>query len=192
MKENIELRKALDDLIDLTAEQHLAAVMNLKGHEIRLHERCVVGNCLSRALMPSEWSHSGYAQIMRQFFASNNDVAADVAFLKWLDDKGHLVREDGGELALYYDDSDWEHAGVLQKDGKIISKWGPGWFIFCHGELELPLRYGKPRYFKKLDEQQALDLFAEYTIGLVGKEDFRRAFPGSSGQCYPEMSTRGQ
>lgn len=181
MEENIELRTALDALRDLTAEEHLAAVMNIKGHGIRLYERCVVGNCLSRALMPSEWLHSCYVEQVEQFFGSNKNVSADTAFLNWLDDKSELVAQRGGELALYYDDDAWQHAGVLGRDGKLVSKWGSGWFMFLHGELELPLRYGKPRYFKKLNEQHALDLFTEFTVGLVGKETFLRAFPHAAG-----------
>lgn len=173
MEEDLELRRALDALTDLTAEQHLAAVMNIKGHGITLYRRCAVGNCLSRALMASDCLHSNYLELVAKLFASNTDEA----FLDWLRDHGHLAKGANGALALYYEDESWRHAGVRQQDGTIISKWGVGWYIYRHGSCELPLRYGHPRFFEKPDERRALDLFIEFTISTVGEGAFAEAFP---------------
>lgn len=176
MKGNVELRKALDDLHDLTAEQHLAAIMNIKGHGITLHSKCVSGNCLSRALMPSESWHRCYEQITQEFFKSNSDIATDSAFANWLIDGEYLQAQNCGDLALYYNSGAWEHAGIMS-GGKIVSKWGVGWFMYRHGELEVPLRYGIPQYFKMIGERRALELFIEFTIGIVGVDAFGLAFP---------------
>lgn len=173
MEEDLQLRRALDSLTDLTAEQHLAAVMNINGHSITLHRRCADGNCLSRALMGSDCLHSEYLELVAGLFATNTDVA----FLDWLRDHGHLAKAVNGALALYYDNEGWCHAGVRQQDGTIVSKWGVGWYMYRHGPCELPLRYGYPRYFKKPDERRALDLFVEFTINTVGQAAFVEAFP---------------
>lgn len=46
-----------------------------------------------------------------------------------------------GDLALYYDRGHFMHVGLIQPDGRIVSKWGSG-AILIHPVDIVPSRYG--------------------------------------------------
>jgi len=71
-----------------------------------------------------------------------------------------------GIIVLYRDrktnPNEFTHAGIVRKDGRIISKWswGP---ILIHDLLDVPLAYGDSiEYYEPLSVDKALMLYQKY------------------------------
>ena len=69
-------------------------------------------------------------------------------------------------LVLYTNEesnpNEFTHAGIVQENGKILSKWswGP---ILLHNLFDVPISYGnKINYYKKIESKKTLELYNKY------------------------------
>jgi hypothetical protein len=95
---------------------------------------------------------------------ANRRIFAGKAFVRWLI-QGRLVEIDepkAGCLALYFNDGNWRHIGVVFGAGQVISQWGQ-FPVYEHDDSEVPARYGvEVRYFEMPAQGEPLRLFLEY------------------------------
>jgi len=94
-------------------------------------------------------------------------VFAGADFARWLIANGHLVEVPSanaqtGDLVAFFKEGKFKHVGLLQPNGRVVSKWGIG-HLYDHGLLEVPESYGSEiRFFKGLSYDEAYDRFAQF------------------------------
>ena len=99
----------------------------------------------------------------------DESIYAKPEFAHWLIDKGVLIEIPKDEackddIVFYFDKDGFKHAGLLNEDGRVVSKWGKG-HLYEHKLLEVPEFYGYDiRFFKRLSYDLAIEnlkLFAK-------------------------------
>jgi hypothetical protein len=132
------------------------------GHSIRVLESphpLRRYSCLMHALDFTE---------KREYIAyALRDIYAGTEFAHWLLKGNRLTllpkyKVRRGDLVMYFRAGEFQHAGILGRAGRVISKWGT--FLLCdHGLLEVPSSYGRAiRYFKRPTYEKAFDEFVAY------------------------------
>ncbi|MEX2436818.1 MAG: hypothetical protein WD471_01480 [Candidatus Paceibacterota bacterium] len=91
------------------------------------------------------------------------------AFIEQLIDIGEMKeahQKSVGDIVLYKNEeihsNEFTHSGIVQEDGKIISKWswGP---ILIHGLFDVPLSYGNSvGYYEPIVKEKALKLYQKH------------------------------
>lgn len=95
------------------------------------------------------------------------NVFASADFAHWLIDNDELTplhtdNAQPGDLVMYFRDGAFKHAGLLQGNGRVLSKWGQG-HLYEHDILEIPHSYGdEVRYYESLDYDEAFDAFTRF------------------------------
>lgn len=79
----------------------------------------------------------------RGFLTKNKDLL-DSGRIASLIKNGLLKQNDNGLLVIYLNRGLPKHAGILQRDGKLISKWGKG-HLWEHELWGVPISYGSER-----------------------------------------------
>ena len=119
--------------------------------------------CLVHALDFTE--RPEYVAIAERGF---NVVFAGRSFAHWLIDR-RLINEvaavdaNEGDLVFYFNEErQFQHAGVIAGNHRVISKWGTG-HLFEHGLFEVPESYGTiVRFFQHLASDEAYDHFVTF------------------------------
>jgi hypothetical protein len=145
---NEELRERLEAITGVvhsvdTAWNEIDSLRERSGHTIH-RVQCALTprfNCYMFAL--------GLHQ--REAWPEGTDIERDASlidscFLVFLERRNVLVRHDArlrqaGYIAAYYNHGLMVHAGVVQPDRRIVSKWGGG-LLLNHEMLEVPSTYG--------------------------------------------------
>lgn len=144
-----ELRKRLEEITGVLhsvddAWDKIESLREQSGHTIDRMECPPIPrfNCFMFAL--------GLHQ--REAWPESADIERDAAlidscFLAFLERRNVLVRHDGrfrlpGHIAAYYNHGVMVHAGIVQSDRRIVSKWGGG-LLLNHQILEIPSTYGE-------------------------------------------------
>ena len=106
-------------------------------------------------------SKPGYVAIASTY----GDVFAGRGFFTWLVKHNRLNEigfPDVPSLVLYFAGSEWRHAGVMTRPGRVISKWGecP---VYEHGITEILLRYGDVvRFYKMPSPAESFAWYCDY------------------------------
>jgi hypothetical protein len=166
----MNLREKLDSL-NQPGEEHSLAVFALAtefGHSIRPLASVVDlrrYTCLVYAL-----KFHGKQDYENMAGLPFSRVFAGKDFAHWLLDLGYLEKIDQakqGAFVIYFDEyNEFVHIGVVQGDGRIISKWGDQG-LFNHEIFEVPLSYGNNvSYFNPIDYPVGIELFIEFAKEL--------------------------
>lgn len=109
------------------------------------------------------------SRVYQQIVARNEEVFAGPEFAQYLICQAAIKRSkqaQAGDLVLYCSGSDEDktvcHAGILDEDGLVVSKWGLGG-LWQHGLLEVPASYGKNiHYYEAVDSERMLNWFLKF------------------------------
>ncbi|MBB6523263.1 hypothetical protein [Pseudoteredinibacter isoporae] len=109
------------------------------------------------------------SRVYQQIVTRNEDVFAGPEFALFLISQGALKsvnKPQCGDLVLYSTSHERHyeicHAGLVEEDGKIISKWGLGG-LWQHETFELPANYGKhTSYYAATDPERILNWFLKF------------------------------
>lgn len=134
--------------------------------------------CLAYALHLA--SNKGYLRIQRSSKPKIGiHLFAGKEFVEWLLDHMHLheihkSEVKGGDLVLYFDSNEWQHAGIVKGTNRIISKWGEG-LLYEHDIFEVPDNYGSQvRFYQALAHSTAYQRFIEFvqhkTTSVSGRD----------------------
>lgn len=162
------LRKRLNQITDENVGIHLSLFKKLKS-EIEI----------SIQVIDSEHPIDRYQCIIYVFgFVEDREylkiarhglgnVFAGKDFVKFLLDRNYLdeinkSEADENDIVLYFNNDGIEHAGKVETNKRVISKWGNGHLIE-HEVFEVPEKYGDfVRYYKYLDKETALGYFVGF------------------------------
>jgi hypothetical protein len=152
---NKALRSALDLPPETLNGEHAPKIEALR-HEYHVPDDLT---CLPYAFELT--NNPTYRVIASEF---NREVFAGRKFAEWL--LNNWLRELSdptlGQLALYFSDKIWRHAGFVIAADRITSKWGT-FPVYDHDFWEVPISYGNElRFFQRPSREDALPLFLDY------------------------------
>jgi len=94
-------------------------------------------------------------------------VYAGADFAHWLIENGRLEeipsdKAQACDLVMYFREGIFRHVGLVQLEGRVLSKWGTGHF-YDHATLEVPESYGNEvRYYNAVSYESAFHIFTEF------------------------------
>lgn len=94
-----------------------------------------------------------------------NEYLPNKKFTKFCIQKGYLSEKckqdiSDGDYIIYYSDEVEKHIGLM-KNGRVESKWGDG-YIWEHNESDVTYDYDQVKYYKKIENDNALKYYEEF------------------------------
>lgn len=169
----LELRKALQRITnEHHIRDHMKEIEKLRAqfkHQVYLEReppRKYNYSCFEYAL--GVYDDHDYIKIKLMLLDRNiENVFVNSSFIKYLIQNQILT--EGDAIILYFNDDNPSHAGIIETEEIVISKWGNG-NIYRHPIDEVPITYGcKQVNYKYSSETSLLVHFKEY-LRLLGIE----------------------
>ena len=157
-----ELRKALEERIsnNKDLESHQANLDELPNHSITIIQNADLDDDFNCVMYALNFRLENPTSPFGKYYANTK-------FLEFLIKKNYLSEltsnlKARSSYAIYYQDADIQHIGVVCRDGLIESKWGAG-HLYKHKVEQVPSSYGNiVRYFESINENLVFDYLIEF------------------------------
>ena len=157
-----QLRKDLEQKIgqNKDLDSHQANLDELKNHSITIIRKSDLSDDFNCVMYALDFRLEDPTSPFGRYYANTK-------FLNFLIGKGYIKELDPqtdaiNDYAIYYQDEDIQHIGLVSNDSFIESKWGAG-HLFRHPFNQVPSSYGNLlRYFHSINSDIAIDYLIEF------------------------------